>query len=170
MVIIVFGLPGSGKTYFARTLANALKASYINSDAIRDKFTPPLKYSREQKNIVYDMILNRMLTTIHEGKTVVIDATFYKEDLRRRFTSYVQEPGMLHFIEIVADELLIKNRLSKRQDSHADFNVYKLIQADWDTAIFPHLTIQSTDDNINEMISKALEYLQPFLAHKTAAE
>jgi predicted kinase len=168
MVIIVFGLPGSGKSYFARTLANTLKASYINSDTIRDKFPPPIKHSREEKNIVYDIILNRMLTTLHAGKTVIIDATFYKEDLRRRFTSYVREPGMLHFIEIVADELLIKNRLSRRKNSHADYNVYKLIQADWDPAMFPHLTIQSTDDNINEMISKALEYLQPYQVNKTA--
>ena len=170
MVIIVFGLPGSGKSYFARTLANTLKASYINSDTIRDKFPPPLKYTREEKNIVYDMILNRMLTAVYSGKTVVIDATFYKDDLRHRFTSYVREPGMLHFIEIVADELLIKNRLSRRQDSHAEYNVYKLIQADWDPAMFPHLTIQSTDDNIHEMISKALEYMQPYTLNKTAAE
>ena len=170
MVLIIFGLPGSGKSYFARALANTLKATYINSDTIRDNFPDPGKYSREEKNIVYDMILNKALTEIHEGKTVVIDATFYKEDLRRRFITYLREPGMLHFIEVVADELLIKDRLSGRQDSHADFAVYKLIKEDWDLAQFPHLTIQSTNGNLNEMIATTLEYLKPYRPDKSVAD
>ena len=132
--------------------------------------TPFPVYSREEKNIVYDMILNKALTEIHEGKTVVIDATFYKEDLRRRFITYLREPGMLHFIEIVADELLIKDRLSGRQDSHADFTVYKLIKEDWDLAQFPHLTIQSTNSNLNEMIATTLEYLKPYRLNKSVAD
>jgi predicted kinase len=167
MIIIVFGLPGSGKTYFANALANTLHATYINSDNIRETFPDPNRYSRQDKNIVYDMMLSQTLKAMHEGKTVVLDATFYKNDFRRRFTSYVREQGVLHFIEIVADESLIKDRLSQRQDSHADFSIYRLVKADWDPAQFPHLTIQSTDNNLNEMISQALDYLQPIAStHK----
>jgi len=35
MIIIVFGLPGSGKSYFASKLAERINARYINSDVIR---------------------------------------------------------------------------------------------------------------------------------------
>lgn len=164
MILIVFGLPGSGKTYFAKKLAKAMNATYVNSDTIRETFRDTDRYSREDKNIVYDMMLKKMLTSIHEGKTVVLDATFYKEDLRRRFTSYVREHGLIHFIEVVADELLIKNRLAGRQNSHADFNIYNLIKQEWEPMQFPHLTIQSTNDNVDEMISKTLDYLRPFEA------
>jgi predicted kinase len=166
MIIIVFGLPGSGKTYFARALANTLQATYINSDTIRETFPDPNRYSRPDKNIVYDMMLNKMMKAMHEGQTVVLDATFYKNDLRRRFTSYVREQDLVYFVEIVANELLIKDRLSRRQNSHADFNTYKLVKDDWDPVQFPHLTIQSTDDNITEMISQALDYIKPISARQ----
>ena len=166
MIIIVFGLPGSGKTYFAKALANTLHATYINSDTIRETFPDPNRFSRVDKNIVYDMMLNKMLTAMHEGKTVILDATFYKNDFRRRFTSYVREQGDLHFIQITADESVIKKRLAHRTNSHADFSIYQLVKADWDPVEFPHLTIQSTDHNINEMISKALEYLESVAARE----
>lgn len=170
MILVVFGLPGSGKTYFAHALAKALNATYINSDTIRETLPGTERYSREDKNIVYDMMLNKMLIALHEGKTVVLDATFYKDDFRRRFKSYVRDQRMLHFIEIVADELLIKNRLSQRQNSHADFDVYKLVKSDWDPAEFPHLVIQSTNDNIEEMIAKTLNYLSSCQARPASYE
>src|SRR5690349_10821341 len=102
MVVIISGLPGSGKTFFAKALSKALHGIYINSDTIRETFSDPNRYSRQDKNVVYGMMLNKMLTAMHTGKTVILDATFYKNDFRRRFASYVKNPGQLHFIEIVA--------------------------------------------------------------------
>ena len=166
MIIIVFGLPGSGKTYFAKALASTLDATYINSDTIRETFSDPNRFSRVDKNIVYDMLLNKMLKVMHQGKTVIVDATFYKNDFRRRFASYVREQDVLHFIQIVADESVIRKRLAQRTNSHADFSIYQLVKADWDPVEFPHLTIESTDSNINEMISRALEYVQPVEARE----
>lgn len=168
MVLIVFGLPGSGKSYFAKALAGKLGACYINSDTIRDSFHDHNRYSRQDRAAVYDMMLNKMLIAMHEGKTVIVDATFYKDVFRRRFTSYIREHGMLHFIEIVADEPVIKNRLQQRQDSHADFDVYKLVKRDWDPVQFPHLILKSTDDNLDEMISNTLNYLTPYQAKPNA--
>lgn len=162
MVIIVFGLPGSGKTYFARQLATNLKAKYINSDTVRNSFRGPGEYSREEKNIVYDIMLNKMMIAMHEGEDVVIDATFYKNDLRRRFSSYIRETGSPYFIEIVADELLIRKRLAKRtSDPASSSHVYEAVKAEWEPAPFPHLTIESTDDNVGEMLEKAMAYITP---------
>jgi len=35
MIIVVTGLPGSGKSYFAQQLAPLMDAEYINSDKVR---------------------------------------------------------------------------------------------------------------------------------------
>ena len=41
MVVIVFGLPGSGKSYFASRLAGIISADYINSDRVRREIPIP---------------------------------------------------------------------------------------------------------------------------------
>ena len=57
MVVIVFGLPGSGKSYFASRLAKKLEADYISSDQVRKKlFTRP-DYSEEGKKQVYKKLV-----------------------------------------------------------------------------------------------------------------
>lgn len=167
MVIIVFGLPGSGKTYFARQLATGLKADYINSDTVRNSFRGPGDFSREEKNIVYDIMLNKMLIAMHEGHDVVIDATFYKNDLRRRFSSYIRESSVPYFIEIVADEELIKKRLAKRKTgAEPSSPIYDAVKAEWENVPFPHLTIESNDSNVAEMLEKAMDYISPEKAKK----
>ena len=36
--ILVFGLPGSGKTVFASTLAQKIRAHHVNADEVRERF------------------------------------------------------------------------------------------------------------------------------------
>jgi predicted kinase len=49
MIVIVFGLPGSGKTHFASWFANLINAEYINSDRLRKQRTAPAKYPEKEK-------------------------------------------------------------------------------------------------------------------------
>lgn len=48
----------------------------------------------------------------------------------------------------------------KRIDSEADYKVYKMIKAQFEPTQHPDLTLHSRNDNINEMIDEALEYLK----------
>jgi predicted kinase len=67
----------------------------------------------------------------------------------------------ISFIEVQADENIIRQRLKKpRQYSEADFEVYKLIKQQNEPIDEPHLILKSTDDNIDEMLQKASEYLK----------
>jgi predicted kinase len=161
MVIIIFGLPGSGKSYFAKALAVQLQATYINSDNIRQSLEKHNSYSTEDKYAVYDLMLKKMLSAATKHKTVIVDATFYKNRLKKRFSSYIPSSKRIFFIEIVASEELIHKRLSnKRDDSDADFAVYKKIKSEWEEAYFPHLVLESTNRNIREMLHKTLDYIQ----------
>ena len=53
MVIIVCGLPGSGKSYFAERLAKKIDADYVNSDRLRKELFPSRTYSDREKATVY---------------------------------------------------------------------------------------------------------------------
>ena len=72
----------------------------------------------------------------------------------------LSKTGSIFFIEVKAEETVIRKRLQeKRVDSEADFEVYKKVKKQWEPLNEDHLVLQSTDDNINEMLYKAADYL-----------
>jgi predicted kinase len=160
MVAIIMGLPGSGKSYFAKRLAQALHAEYINSDGVRKARIAKSTYSKEEKSSVYDNMLSMVLELVHLQKDVVIDATFYANTFRKKFTDAIRAKTDIRFIEIRADELLIKERLQhKRTDSDADFTVYEIIKSSWERFENDHLVLYSTNDNVKDMLYNGQAYL-----------
>ncbi|MCB0136309.1 MAG: AAA family ATPase, partial [Caldilineaceae bacterium] len=53
MLVLLTGLPGSGKSHLARALASALHADVLDRDAVRDAIFPArdLDYSAEQNEL-----------------------------------------------------------------------------------------------------------------------
>jgi len=158
MVILVLGLPGSGKSYFAGKLAQKIDAEYLNSDQIRKVLFPERTYSEAEKSKVYDALLEKMQDAIEKEKDVVLDATFYKNKIREPF---VKSNAKMAFIEVWADEKIIQERLKEnRPDSEADFKIYQLIKQKWEPLEQRHLKLQSTNNNIDAMLQSALNYLK----------
>jgi predicted kinase len=161
MVVIVFGLPGSGKSFFASRLASMINAYYIKSDRVRKEMLKKRNYSVKEKLSVYNAMLSQLIEAKKQNKNIVVDATFYKNEIRRNFINKAPANDSILFIEVIADESLIRERLKKtREDSEADFEVYKKIKEEWEQMDEPHLVLKSTDENINEMLLKTTDYLQ----------
>lgn len=159
MNVFVFGLPGSGKSYFAERLAKSLDAEYVNSDRLRKELFPKRTYSNIEKSKVYNMMLQKTQEANGQKKNMVLDATFHKKESREPFTKNIK--GKVHFIEVWADEHIIKERLKKgRPYSEADFKVHQLIRKEWEPMKKKHLRLESTNDNITVMLEKAFEYLK----------
>lgn len=156
---MVLGLPGSGKSYFASRLAQKINAEYLISDKIRKELFPVRTYSESEKNAVYKALLEKMQEATDKGKDVVVDATFYKNEIRDKFISNIK--GKVYFIEVWADEEIIRERLKKKRlYSEADFKVYQFIKQQWEPLKQPHLKLKSANDNINDRLQKALNYLK----------
>lgn len=94
---MVFGLPGSGKSYFASRVAHMLNATYISSDKVRKELFAVSSYSPEEKTLVYDEMLRRTIQVAEHNKDVVSDATF-----TRRLPKLISKPARI--IEYGADE------------------------------------------------------------------
>ena len=162
MIVIVLGLPGSGKSYFASRLAEVIQADYINSDQIRKGMFSKRIYSEQEKGAVYDAILKKMKTLVKLNKDLVIDATFQRGDSRQLFIRQLRGKVEFFFIEITANPDLIRRRLKKeRPFSEADFEVYELTRQQWQPVREPHLSLESTDENIDYMLETAVNYLRP---------
>lgn len=162
MIVAVLGLPGSGKSYFASKLAKKVRARYVSSDVIRQRLIAVRKYSLDEKMIVYNEMINEMKTTIRKDENIVLDATFYKKDVRNKFIDAAWEfDQSILFIEVLANPEIIKERLSrKRPYSEAGYSVYLKLKEVFEPLERDHLVLCSTQENIDEMLSEALKYIQ----------
>jgi predicted kinase len=161
MIILVSGLPGSGKSYFASRLASELDAVHLSSDSTRKQMEALGQYVFHDTLTVYEEMAKQAGALLRDGKVVVVDATFYRHEMRELFQTLAK---LLHeklvSIEIIASESLIKQRLSKpRPDSDADFSVYRLVKAQYEQPDDDHLVLESASDNIADMLAKGKEYL-----------
>ena len=87
----------------------------------------------------------------------------HKKENERLTSSLQQMQGKeeIIFLEIQADEEIIRERVKKKREfSDADFDVYKRILQQNEPLTEPHLILQSTNDNIDEMLEKADVYLK----------
>ncbi len=161
MIIIVFGLPGSGKSYFASRLAKMIGAKYLNSDKLRKELFTEVDYSEKEKGIVYEKMLEEMRNVLAQNQNLVMDATFHKKETRKLFTDEIKRKEKIIFMEVQAAEEIIRERVQKeRAYSDADFEVYKLIREENESLAEPHLILLSTNGNIQEMLEKASQYLK----------
>jgi predicted kinase len=159
MILIVFGLPGSGKSYFAGRLANITGALYVNSDQLRKSMFPQPAYTAEEKQAVYGKMLHEMKNALNENRNIILDATFHKGALRKMFAEQAGAETMMAFIEITSDEAIIRERLNKkRKFSDADYEVYHKIKSEWESMKEPHLVLKSTNSNIDLMLQHAKTY------------
>ena len=160
MIVIVFFFFVSGKSYFATRVAQMLNARYISSDKLRKEIFAEPAYSSAEKLLVYNEMLLRTTEASEHGKDVVVDATFYSNDLRQKFINETKNISQIFVIEVYADEELVKERLSlPREDSDADFEVYKAIKKEWEPFNDEHFTLRSTNNNITEMLELTADYL-----------
>jgi predicted kinase len=97
-----------------------------------------------------------------------LDATCYTNDIRTLFSTALQDLDDLSFIEVVADERLIRERLrTEREDSDANYGVYMEIKEEWEPFNDPHLVLMSSNDNIDNMLDEAVKYLQEDINDRT---
>lgn len=161
MVIVVMGLPGVGKSSFAKALARRLRAWYINSDIIRKQLGFQGKYDPEDKWKIYEIMREELFQATHQHDICIVDATFYKREIRDFFTNYILfQHTHFSFIEITAADQVIQERLvQKRQYSEADYQVHLAVKQKFEMLKEPHLTLDSSELTPGEMVDKAVQYL-----------
>lgn len=162
LLILVMGLPGTGKSYFARHLAERIGAAYLNTDMIRDKLGLRGQYDAASKQKVYDRLYNEAAQKLTEGKIVIVDGTFHQRERREELKAIAKASNaLLKLIVITATEDLIKERTSrKREYSEANFEVYRKVKENFDPIDEDHLTIESKRDNLAEMLEEAGEEVE----------
>lgn len=162
MIIIVFGLPGSGKSFFAERLAEKLDAKRLSTDALRKRRFPDPDYSEQEKMQVYGMLIQAVRLNMRDYPMIILDGTFYKKEIRETFSWTAGKMGDdIKYIEVKADEELIRRRTNnEREESDADYKAYLKVKEEFEPMRDTHLVLKSSDDNIDEMLERAMNYLE----------
>ena len=145
-LVVMMGLPGVGKTYVARRLAERIDAFHLSSDSIRKQLLGiPVSQRRfdgygkgiYKGNIgkkTYDELMRRAQVFLSGGYSVIMDATFLREDSRNRArdaAARVRVPALFVFAD--CPERIVKSRLRRRaiENSFSDANldVYRAMKS-----------------------------------------
>ena len=84
VIIVVSGLPGSGKSYLCRQLAGRLPLPIIESDAMRQTLSPSPDYSKDESDRLFRACHNLIGSLLRSGVSVIFDATNLMERHREQ--------------------------------------------------------------------------------------
>ncbi len=132
-MVIVGGLTGTGKSWLARPLAEALAAEYVNADEVRKRMAGIAPgehvfagqdeglYGEEMNRAVYAAMRERARQTLGEGRSVVLDGTFRRQEERAAASEAAREAGAAFLaVECHAAPDVVRARLERRAAEGSD--------------------------------------------------
>ncbi len=178
-LIMITGLPGTGKTFLAKKLTKSLPCQYIyiSTDRVRrnlfdfshHQYVPfgDKLYTQEKRDLVYNALYLIIDILLSQKLSVIVDGTFYSQIKRQPLFSICQRLNQkLFIIETMCSEDIIKQRIKERKikeknTSDADFDIYLEIKERFEPIITPHLEI-NTGKDLSIIIEEVRTYIDNF--------
>lgn len=162
VLVIVCGLPGTGKTTVAQDVADRLDAVLLRTDVVRKEVFDRVVYTEEQMDATYREMFSRAEKLLRRGKPVVLDATFRKKDSRKLAQDLAQKLDVkFGLLKVECSDEVVRERIEARQDdeSDADFETYRQFQKEVEPFELDHVRIdnsgelQQTREQVTEFLS-----------------
>lgn len=178
LLIIVCGLPGTGKTTLAKEIAERTGFAHIMSDAVRKELAGVEPggarpgafgegiYSEHFTERTYARLAERAEALMRQGRPVIVDATFSKRRHLRRVMEAADRAGAsVRVLECSADSATVRARLEERRSaagnlSDADWRVYIGKKASSEEVPGPHLVVQAErplEENLLEVFQSVFD-------------
>lgn len=74
LLVLLYGFPGAGKTFFARQLCEHIQAAHIQGDRIRNELFEQPRYDKEENQVVAQLMEYMTGEFLNAGLSVVYDA------------------------------------------------------------------------------------------------
>lgn len=117
-LIIMVGIPGSGKSFFAEHFADTFKSPIISYDNLRNKISELPTYTKEEDDSVRKIANYILNETLKTGRTVIFDGQSDTRIDRAQVSKLARDAGYEPLIIWVQTEpLTAKKRSTKLNDS-----------------------------------------------------
>lgn len=90
-LILLYGLPGSGKSFFSRQAGELLNIPHISSDRIRYELFEKPTYSKEEQAIVTNLMLMMLEEYFKLGMSAIFDISINKLQERRNMRDFARK-------------------------------------------------------------------------------
>jgi predicted kinase len=158
-LIVVSGLPGTGKSYFCRQLAQRLPAIILESDDLRKALFPSPGYSAAESARLFRACHHLMERLLGTGISLIFDATNLSEHNREYLYRIAERLGIkLVLVRVEAPPELVYQRLKERRgdsesSSDADWKVYQRMKPQAQRIRRRHYAVDTSRD-ITPVIDK----------------
>jgi hypothetical protein len=189
MIVIVCGLPATGKTVTANRIAEHTSSELLSTDKIRKEMfeqgtlkqvlnsNAPLQFNlqevfdkeeeipqkyqeliEEQRQLVYDIMLEQVKILVLEGRNVVLDGTFYSRLLRERVYKVARfARAKTYVVECTCPESIVEERLKNRKSepdalSYADkMRIYYTVKESYESPFKDSVTLMIFDTCLDKI-------------------
>jgi len=150
--IAVSGLPGTGKSYFCRRLAERLRLVILESDTLRKTLFSSPGYSAQESSHLFramHLLIERLLK---RGISLILDATNLSERYREYLYSIADRSDVkLVLVRVEAPPQVVHERLNNRlksseNKSDADWAVYQRMKSSVERIHRRHYAVDTSKD------------------------
>ena len=161
MIILICGLPGTGKTFLAHELSKHIDSTVLSTDKIRKELIPKPTYAPWERSLIYDVLFLLVKYLHNSGINCILDGTFNMEKSRsevKNFLNLTKEE--FYIIECICPEDIIISRLLLRKGDYSDatVSIYLKMKRIYEKIRENHISI-NTAKPIDVNINKILEYV-----------
>jgi predicted kinase len=155
-LIMVSGLPGTGKSFFCRKLAEKLPFLILASDSLRRILFPTPQYNEQENKRLFSACHVLIEELLGKGIPIIFDATNLLEHHREYLYRAAERAGAkLILVWVKAPPEVVRQRLLAREaaavpqsDSQAGWEIYNRMKPRREKISRNHLVVDTSQDII----------------------